>query len=260
VLLAPFHHPLRLAEDAAFVDQLSGGRLELGLGLGYRHHEFDVLGIPRSERASRTEELVEIVRRAWTGERFSHRGRHWQLEDVVVSPPPHQPGGPPLWLGGTSVAAARRAGRLGTHFVPDSYIPLENHAVYREALVEAGHDPASFSVAINPTVYVADDPVAGWDEVKEHFLYAQNLYRRWGTPPGVEPRVLDDPDELPRERYVIGPPEQVIAELESLRGQHGCRRIFFWARPPGLSLEASMRSLELFAEHVLPHFRAGAAE
>jgi alkanesulfonate monooxygenase SsuD/methylene tetrahydromethanopterin reductase-like flavin-dependent oxidoreductase (luciferase family) len=256
VLLAPFHHPLRLAEDAAFVDQLSGGRVELGLGLGYRSHEFAALGVPRAERATRTEELIEIVRCAWSGERFSHRGRHWSFDDVDVTPPPYQPGGPRLWLGGTSVAAAKRAGRLGCHFVPDAYIPVDRYAVYRAALAEAGHDPAAFGVAINPTIYVCEDPVAGWDEVKEHFLYAHNLYRRWAAADEREARVIADPDDLPRDRYIVGTPEAVIAELESLRERHGCERVFFWARPPGLPAEASMRSLELFAEHVLPYFSA----
>jgi probable F420-dependent oxidoreductase len=255
VLLAPLHHPIRFAEDAAFVDQLSGGRLELGLGLGYRRDEFRALGIPRPERGTRTEELIEIARQAWTGEPFTHHGAHFDLEDVVVTPPPFQPGGPPLWLGGATAKAAERAGRLGCHFMPDAYMPVEHYAVYREALVAAGHDPARFQVAINPTIYVTDDPERGWKEVKDHLLYQFNRYREWFAAGGNEPAAtISSPEELPRDRYLIGTPEQVIAGIEALRARRPFDRLFFWARPPGLGIEQSTRSLELFAEHVLPHF------
>ena len=255
VLLAPLHHPIRFAEDAAFVDQLSGGRLELGLGLGYRRDEFRALGIPRAERGTRTEELIEIARHAWTGEPFSHHGTHFQLEDVVVTPTPFQAGGPPLWLGGGTPKAAERAGRLGCHFMPDAGMPVENYVVYREALAAAGHDPAAFEVAINPTVYVTEDPERGWDEIKEHLLFQYNRYREWFAAGGKDPAATAaSPDELPRERYLIGTPEQVIERIEALYERHPFDRLFFWSRFPGLPLEASQRSLELFAERVLPHF------
>jgi alkanesulfonate monooxygenase SsuD/methylene tetrahydromethanopterin reductase-like flavin-dependent oxidoreductase (luciferase family) len=249
VLLAPFHHPVRVAEDAAFVDQLSGGRLELGLGLAYREAEFAALGVPRRERATRTEELIEIVRRAWSGEPFSYTGRHWQLDDVVVTPTPAQPGGPPLWLGGTSVAAAGRAGRLACHWVPDVTVPLERYAVYRAALEAAGHDPAAFRTATNPTILVSDDPERAWDEAKEHLLYQYNQYRRWQ---GGE--VVANADDLPRDAYVVGTPDEVAAAVAQLLERHRPDRLFFWARPPGLSLETSNRSLRLFAEEVIPRF------
>lgn len=259
VLLAPLHDPIRFAEDAAFVDQLSGGRLELGLGLGYRRDEFRALGVRRSERGTRTEELVEIARRAWTGELFSHRGRHWQLADVVVTPPPAQAGGPPLWLGGATAKAAERAGRLGCHFMPDAYMPVEHHPVYRAALAAAGYDPAAFRTAINPTIYVTEDPERGWEEVAEHLLYQYNRYREWFAAGGdTRAATISDPSELPRERYIVGTPEQVVAAIQLLHERHPFDRLFFWGRPPGLSLEASNRSLALFAEYVLPHFGSAA--
>lgn len=261
MLLAPLHHPLRFAEDAAFVDQLSGGRLELGLGLGYRRNEFRALGVARQERGSRTEELVEVARLAWTGEPFSHRGRHWSFEDVVVTPTPFRPEGPPLWLGGDSEAAARRAGALGCHFMPDAYMPVENYGVYRAALAEAGHDPATFETAINPTIYVCEDPERGWAEVEDHLLYQYNRYREWFAAGGEAPAAtLTDPDQLPRERYLVGTPDDIAARIEELHLRHGFARLFFWARPPGLPFEASQRSLELFVERVLPSFSLPAAE
>ena len=92
VLLAPLHHPLRLAEDLAVVDQLSGGRLDVGLAPGYKPDEFAVLGVPKAERGARTDETIEILQLAWRGERFSYAGKHFTFDDVIVAPPPVQPG------------------------------------------------------------------------------------------------------------------------------------------------------------------------
>jgi alkanesulfonate monooxygenase SsuD/methylene tetrahydromethanopterin reductase-like flavin-dependent oxidoreductase (luciferase family) len=108
ILILPFHHPLRLAEDWAVLDVLSGGRMELGVGMGYAAHEFRGFGIDRTQRRSRTLEGVEVLRRAWSGERFTHRGTHWTFEDVQVWPRPVQPGGPPLWMAAMTAAGARR--------------------------------------------------------------------------------------------------------------------------------------------------------
>ncbi len=255
IMLTPLHHPIRFAEDAAFVDQLSGGRLELGLGLGYRRDEFRALGIPRQERGTRTEELIEIARKAWTGQPFSHHGPHFDLDDVTVTPPPFHPDGPRLWLGGATAKAAERAGRLGTHFMPDAFIDVALYPVYREALAAAGHDPAAFEVALNPTVYVAETEEQAWADVGEHLLYQFNRYREWFAEGGPEPaKLATSVDDLPRDRYLIGTPEQVVAGIEALQARHPFDRLYFWARLPGMGLEESNRSLTLFAEQVMPHF------
>ena len=257
VLLAPFQHPVRFAEDAAVVDQLCGGRLELGVAPGYRVEEFAALGVDRRLRGTRTDELVEIARLAWTGEPFGYRGRHWSFDGVRVTPTPHQRPGPPIWVGGASAAAARRAGRLGCSFAPDSFAPLDVYRVYRETLLDYGHDPGTSRVWTNRAIYVTEDPQAGWNEVKEHFLYVHNRYREWFAAAGdhsFSGEPLKVADALPRDLYLVGTPEQVVAEIEAM-----CRRfpfdgIYFWARPPGLAIERSSRSVELFARQVIPHF------
>src|SRR2546428_5817014 len=119
VLLTPFHHPLRLAEDAAVVDLLSGGRLILGLGLGWREEEFRMFAVPLAERVRRTVEPVEILRKAWTGERFSHEGKVYSFDRVKVTPAPERPDGGtiPIYLGGMVEPAIRRAGRLADGWI-----------------------------------------------------------------------------------------------------------------------------------------------
>ena len=111
ICLLPFNHPIRLAEDLAVLDNLSGGRVELGVGMGYAPHEFRGFGIPIPQRLSRTEEGIAVLRRCFTGERFSYHGTRYQFDDVVIRPRYVQPGGPPLWIAAMSAAAhsGRRA-------------------------------------------------------------------------------------------------------------------------------------------------------
>ncbi len=253
VLLAPLQDPIRFAEDAAVVDQLSEGRLELGLGLGYRLEEFSTLGIDRSQRAARTEELVEIARHAWTGRPFDYEGTIWHHSGTEVTPPPFAPGGPPLWIGGASRPAARRAGRLGCGFMPDAAVSAELIALYRRSFAESGHDPARLRVAVNPTIYVTDDPERAWSVLAPHFQYSFDLYRTWGAE--ADGQAPPAPEEVPRERFVVGTPDEVSAAIDELFERTGFEHLYFWARPPGLSIEESTASIERFATEVMPRFR-----
>jgi probable F420-dependent oxidoreductase len=173
VLLLPFHNPLRLAEDLAVVDQLSAGRLDVGLAPGYKPDEFAVLGVPKSERGARTDEIIEILQLAWRGEPFSYAGRHFQFQDVVVLPPPVQQPGPPIWVGGSSLAAARRAARYGTCFMPDSGAGPDVYQVYR---TEASGPPR---VATNRVLFAADSRDKAWEICGDHLMYQFNAYRQW---------------------------------------------------------------------------------
>jgi alkanesulfonate monooxygenase SsuD/methylene tetrahydromethanopterin reductase-like flavin-dependent oxidoreductase (luciferase family) len=140
--------------------------------------------------------------------------------------------------------------------MPDAEAPPDVLTLYRQTLTDHGHDAAGMLVAINPSIYVCDDPERGWHEVKEHFLYAYNRYRIWlakagerTTPP------LEDADKLPHDRYLVGTPEQVALSILALHDRTGFDRLYFWARPPGLAVERSSHSLELFAKEVIPRLR-----
>lgn len=223
IVLGPFQHPIRFAEDVAVLDQLSGGRLEVGLGLGYREREFELLGVPISERARRTEQLIEVARRLWA--------------DGTVTPPPFQQPEPTFWIGGSVDAAARRAARLGAHFMPDAFVETGVLELFRSLA------PGK-RVSINPSIYVGD-----WEEVAEHFLYQYNRYREWGGG-----QTIESADQLPRDRYLVGEPAEVAAGVRALIERTGCDRMFFWARPPGLAIDLANRSLERFAYEVMPGF------
>ena len=178
VLLAPLHHPLRLAEDLAVVDQLSGGRLDVGIAPGYKPDEFAVLGVPKAERGARTDETIEILKLAWSGERFSYGGKHFTFDDVIVAPPPVQPAGPPIWIGGSSLAAARRASRYGLCFMPDSGADLELYDAYRSAVSVPPR------VATNRVLFAAESREKAWEICGPHFLYQFNAYRQWFSAAG----------------------------------------------------------------------------
>ncbi len=118
ICLLPFSHPVRLAEDLAVLDNLSGGRVEIGVGMGYAPHEFRGFGIPLPQRLSRMEEGLEVLTRCFTGERFSYHGKRYDFDDVVIRPRYVQPGGPPLWIAAMSASGAARAARFGAHLLP----------------------------------------------------------------------------------------------------------------------------------------------
>src|SRR4029077_1487884 len=122
VIVLPWHNPVLLAEQAATLDLISGGRLDFGVGKGYRHSEFHGFQIAPEEAEARFDETVALMIRAWTTrERFSHRGRFWNFADIVVEPPPAQKPHPPLWVAAGSAASIRRAAARGFNLILDQY-------------------------------------------------------------------------------------------------------------------------------------------
>lgn len=256
VLLAPLHHPLRLAEDLAVIDQLCGGRLDVGVAPGYKPGEFTALGVPKSERGSRTDETIEILQLAWRGEPFSYAGRHFRFDDMVVTPPPVQQPGPPIWVGGSSLAAARRAARHDVGFMPDSGAGADVYDAYRTRL-PAGL--ASARVATNRVLFAADSRDKAWELCGEHLLYQFNMYRRWFSDAGDDDAhgaELADPAVLSPEHYFVGTPDDILAAIEGSQQRLGYEELIFWGRPPGMPAEHAAASLELIAKHVLPALHA----
>lgn len=258
VLLAPLHHPLRLAEDFAVVDLISNGRLDVGLAAGYRSKEFEVMAVPRTERGQRTGETVELLRQAWSGERFSFQGKSYNYQDVTVTPPPAQQL-PPIFLGGSSVPAARRAGRLGCGFAADSGGSLDLYRVYAEAFTVVDGGLPAPEIKANRMIYVSEDPERARQLLGPHLLYQHNVYAQWAREagdPGAREADLTDLAQLPTDGFLIGTPDQVLAELNTVFAQGPVTEIIFWARPPGITLADSSASLQLIADQVLPALAA----
>jgi alkanesulfonate monooxygenase SsuD/methylene tetrahydromethanopterin reductase-like flavin-dependent oxidoreductase (luciferase family) len=166
VIVLPWHNPVLLAEQAATLDLISAGRLDLGIGKGYRHNEFAGFRIPIGEAESRFEESVELMIKAFVSrERFSHRGRFWQFDDIVVEPPPYQKPHPPLWVAAGSDASIRKAARRGFNLILDQYASPDQLgqriALYRAERQAAGHGFHPMMVAVARQLYVAKDKTEG---------------------------------------------------------------------------------------------------
>lgn len=266
IVLTPFHDPLRLAEDAAVVDQLSGGRLILGLGSGWRDEEFRAFGVPKAERVQRTAETVEVLRRAWTGRRFSFEGRSFRYDRVRVTPPAAQRGGPRIFLGGYAEPAVRRAGRLGDGYITDDSGIDEVRralAIAEDGARQAGRDPRSLGLALLQNAFVTEDGRA-WETVRRGVLHQIGAYSAWDaghdTPEhdSLEPSVSDE-DEL-RRWTEFGGPEDVTRALLPLVTAYGDRPDFHLVvrlHYPGMELETAAGAVELFAREVIPALKGG---
>ncbi len=264
VILAPLHDPLRLAEDAAVVDQISGGRLLLGLGAGWREEEFRAFGIPRAERVRRLVETVEILRRAWSGRRFSFEGRSFRYDRVRVSPPPARPGGPPIYLGGYADAAVRRAGRLADGYITDDTGPEQVRRYVRlveQGAREAGREPSALELVLLQNAFVVAEGDA-WALVREGVRHQIGAYAAWEAghdTPAHDSLEPDAPEEELRRWTPTGTPDEVLAALRPLAETFGGRRdlhLVVRLHYPGMDLGTAAAAMELFAERVLPSLRA----
>lgn len=174
VVIAPLHDPIRLAEDAAIVDQLSGGRLVLGLGVGYLDAEYRTFGVAPSSRGRRTTETVEILRTAWRGQTFSFDGSVISLDAVRVTPTPIGDDGIPIWLGGYADAALKRAADLADGHLVGRGTP---EIVGRAAAALADCERRPFTFAVNLTVAL-DAPGGSADVARQSFERQQLSYER----------------------------------------------------------------------------------
>jgi probable F420-dependent oxidoreductase len=260
VLLVPFHHPLRLAEDAAVVDQLSGGRLLLGLGLGWREEEFRMFGIPFHERVRRTTETVEILRRAWTGERFTFEGKIFRFDDAKVTPHPAQTNGPRIYLGGHVEAAVRRAGRLGDGYIRSrSGLDAATEALRwaEESAREAGKDPGDLGFAFLQNAFVWEDGDA-WEVVRDGVAHQLGVYPAWSAGYDTPERplvVTPPPEEALRQTTPAGDRHTVLRALRPIVDAFAGRDEFHLIvrlHYPGMDFDTAARAVELFGEEVLP--------
>lgn len=244
-LVAPLHDPLRIAEDAAVLDQLSRGRLELVLANGYVDSEFAMFGKDLSGRVRAVTEAVETLAAAWTGEPFEHQGR-----TVRVTPRPYRRPRPPIMLGGSSPGAARRAARIADLFMPSDPRYWED---YRAAVIQGGGPDFGPMPPIGPRfVHVAEDVEAGWREVESFVSLDRGSYGRWAQDAGLqtghrtvtaEVGVRDDPE------YVVVTPAQCVHLLEDL-GPDGTLALH--PMMGGVPPEVAWSSLRLIEDQVLP--------
>lgn len=237
VVIPALRKPAQLAEEAAIVDLISGGRLELGMGAGYRIPEFELFDVPYERRVTRAGTAIAEVRRLW--------------DEKVVSPSPLQD--PlPAWGGFYGPRGARMAGRLGLGYL---HFSQEMFAHYTEGLAEGGHNVAGARVGDLLHMVLADDPEAAWPRIVPHFVHQQNTYRRaWAEGSDKPVPTLLEPDpssEALRSQMAVVTPEQAAEQITAKTQGLPVAHVIIWASVAGMPEDLVLRNIELASE-VLP--------
>jgi alkanesulfonate monooxygenase SsuD/methylene tetrahydromethanopterin reductase-like flavin-dependent oxidoreductase (luciferase family) len=255
VTVLTWHNPILLAEQAATLDLLSGGRLDFGIGRGYRQNEFRGFCIPIEEANERYREALEIIIKAWTSkERFSHHGRWWNYNDIVVEPETTQKPHPPIWVGAGSREGIRAAAVSGFNLLLDQLAPLDVTAerilTYHVAAKAQGRAVRPFSIGLTRALHFAmnDHEREEAHKMRAKFLLSvQQL--AGGSPSSIAlPASFADTRAATEQAALIGRPDEIIRRLRELQAI-GVDYILL------LDVAGSRESLRIFAREVMPAFR-----
>lgn len=272
--LAPLHDPIRMAEDSAFLDVLSSGRFQLGLGLGYRDIEYEGFGGERKQRVGRLVELIEICRQAWGEGEVDYDGRYYQRHGLDVTPKPVQPGGPPIMMGGHHPNALDRCARLADRFCMDAGTDSESYEggegrnrglfervesavrLYREALARHDRDTEHPNFSLNVGGFLhPDGRDAAWDTLAEAYMMTRRVYGDWY---GLDPADYADwyPDRMTPEQVeqrkselLLGTPDDLFPVLDRVREIVGDNLVvMFRSKYPLVDDEHTRQSIDLLGE------------
>ena len=253
VVVLPWHNPVLIVEQAATLDLLSGGRFDFGVGKGYRHNEFEGFSIPIEEATERFEEAMMVIRKAWTTEgRFSHHGKRWRFENIMVEPVPLQKPHPPLWLAAGRPESLRYAAREGYNLLLDQFqtfeVILERLGIFKQALQLAGRTYDPLGVAVARGLFIARN-----EEEREAAIAAriksQEVMNAFATTTGQKLKSSMASDTNLRkaavEGVLLGTPDEIIERLKWLEAQGVDYVLLSSPAPDGL---------RIFAEEIMPAF------
>lgn len=271
----PIHNPVRVAEQVATVDQISGGRISLGVGLGWWPLEYEVHGSDIRQRGARMEEALEILRLVWSQENTAYEGRFWSFPELTVHPRPVQQPNPPLWVAGVAPAAVDRAARLGDAWlwgpVQSLSAGLRCLDIYRPAC-QALDKPADFVLRRYAWLGADDEQVR--TEVLPRYVDGLMAHWRESVEEDEEKELFAridagedvSPEEIAADRLLWGGPERVIAQIEGYRAATGTDHVHaaFGAGLPADTGQASLgefdeiaEMIRLFGREVIPAFEQG---
>jgi alkanesulfonate monooxygenase SsuD/methylene tetrahydromethanopterin reductase-like flavin-dependent oxidoreductase (luciferase family) len=274
VSVLPLTHPIRTAEEAATVDQVSQGRLDFGVGRSGFPRAYAGYGIPYEESRERFQESLEVILKAWTQERFSHSGKYFKCKDLSVVPRPYQKPHPPIWVAATTQDTFPMVGRMGFSLVTglrgfDVPQVASHIAAYQSARHEAGHAGPG-NVFLRIPVYVAETAGRARSEpeastIRSYRRLADNFAAsvgEAGTTTAEERAERAEGlsqvtyDELLRDRLAYGTPDRVVARLAELRDLLGLSGVVMEPNVGGgIPLEQVSRSIRLYADEVAPRLR-----
>jgi alkanesulfonate monooxygenase SsuD/methylene tetrahydromethanopterin reductase-like flavin-dependent oxidoreductase (luciferase family) len=258
VALGPLYNPVRLAEDAATVDLLAEGRLTMGLAIGSNPREFEALGIPEAERTDRLEELLPMLRGAWSDGPLEYDSSFYDISpDVSVTPKPDI-GTIPIVLGGSSKPAVRRAARHADGWIAPSSLSLAGLRKRVEDIRSVRDEEdiqGEFSIYVLQHGWVDDSRVEAWEAMQDGYLYLQRRYAEIFSGDAVQHLDGQRKREL-KEQAIFGPPEEVADELQAYRDELGDDIHFiFRTYYPGVETEETAECIRRLGEHVAPRLR-----
>jgi alkanesulfonate monooxygenase SsuD/methylene tetrahydromethanopterin reductase-like flavin-dependent oxidoreductase (luciferase family) len=239
---------------------ITGGRLVVGIGLGYRDVENAAMGLDPRTRVGRLVEGLEVLERLWMGEPVRYAGKHFALDDVRISMRPLQRPRPRIWLAANADAGVQRAARLGDAWLMNPHSTLgtlqRQLGLFRESRRALGRPPAA-DVPLIRECYVAEDTAAARAEGRRFLEGKYRAYRSWeqdkALPPGET--FADAFDELAHDRFVLGDPSAVREELARYRERLGVTTMIFRLQWPGMDQPSVLRSIRLLGERVFPYLR-----
>ena len=260
IVVLPFYHPVRAAEDAAMLDVMSDGRAIFGAAIGYRPPEFDLFGVSLDDRGARYVEMLKIMRALWTEGQVDYAGRFFQVKGAI-EPKPARP--IPLWLGGWGELSLKRAAELGDAWVPGPTANLQKlldaQAQYRANLKAAGKDPSATPTPLTREVVIAERRERAWELAEKYLMvnYRDEYGGGWKHPliGAQDSTPVNQLEALGQDRFIIGDPAECRLKIrrfvETFGVDHLICRLYF----PGMPHEHIMQELKLLASEVFPAFR-----
>ena len=260
ILVFPFYHPVRLAEDVALLDIMSGGRFVLGTAIGYKPDEFALYDTTLEKRGARFEEGLHLIKALWTDDNVTFKGNYYTADNVCLEPKPLTKPYPPIWIGGWGKLTLKRAATMADNWLPgptaDLNRLLEGKQQFLANRTAAGHLDPIAEWPLTRDVIIADSDAEARELAERHIMisYRQEYAGGWKHP-FIDSSVATDLSGLMRDRFIIGGPEECIAQIKRFVDTYGMThlicRLFF----PGLPHTHIMRELALLAQEVMPAFK-----
>jgi alkanesulfonate monooxygenase SsuD/methylene tetrahydromethanopterin reductase-like flavin-dependent oxidoreductase (luciferase family) len=255
VIVLPWHNPVLLAEQAATIDLMSDGRLELGVGKGYRHNEFASFCIPPEQAEERFEESLALIVKSWTcEERFSHHGRHWHFENIIVEPPPKQKPHPPIWIAAGSPGSIRKVAECGYKLLLDQFASTatiaERFNLFKSEVEKRGRKFDPMDVGVCRAFFVARNAADKAQAIENRLAAQRRMTSLAQTPDGKSKSSMmsfADTREATEESALYDTPDEIARKLDTLHGL-GIEHVLLNG-PSG-----SREHLRRFARDVMPAF------
>ncbi|MFI4986587.1 MAG: LLM class flavin-dependent oxidoreductase [Alphaproteobacteria bacterium] len=256
ILIMPLLNPVQVAEEAVTLDLLSEGRFVLGIGIGYREDEFKAFNVPIKDRVQRLSESIELMRRLWTEDRVTYKGKIFSVDNLGIGLKPQRKGGPPIWVAAVVDSAVRRAAKLGDAWLITNFAHLSTlepqMKLYHEALREAGK-PAPVEFPITRECYIGASRKEAMEECRKPLQYKYGAYSAWGLDKqSSDSQTFNQPfEEFVRDRFIVGDKGFVREELQRYKEKLGSNHFIMRVQWPGLEHRKVLRTIttlgELFA-------------